>query len=203
MHPIDELFTAGLRVWGGDGVRVLRDGGMLAVASGRLAICDPFQLLYPDELSAIRIRPGSYRVRLALVRLFGAYEMAASRIDLSSKPVRAWKRTARVVGVDSASACFADTGAANSLVKAGDPLKTAERLFGDLHAARFSHRSIRLGARAPNVIGLHVCDDGGYSIWEGRGAQDELVSLCVPWSRTGLADNQRRRLLQRRRRSSA
>ena len=82
---IQEVFTPGLRVWGGDGVRVVRDLAELDVSGGTMVLGDP---LWLDTAPRLAVKPKAALVRLALVRMFGVHEVAGVRVDFGPGSVQ-------------------------------------------------------------------------------------------------------------------
>jgi hypothetical protein len=98
-------FTAGVRVWGGDGVRVVRHLGVLAVPSGALLLGDPLEL---PSAPRIPLAADTCTIRLALVRMFGVHEVSAVRADFGQGPVHRWRKRRKGCAIDSATASVAD-----------------------------------------------------------------------------------------------
>ena len=110
--PVDQVFTPGLRVWGGEGIRVVRDSGSLPTPSGALLLGDPLELATAPRLPS---GAGPIAVHLATVRMSGEHELAAVRVVLGPGEVRRWKKTRKVCATDSATACLCDAGLVEAL----------------------------------------------------------------------------------------
>lgn len=178
--PVDRVFTPGTRVWGGEGIRVVRDFGSLATPSGALLLGDPLELAAAPRLPAAA---GPIAVHLATVRMSGEHELAAVRVVLGPGEVRRWKKTRKGCAIDSATACLCDAGL-------GDALRDeAVRQRFTKRWERFATRSIaaQWARFEGQVVGLfHVCDDGRYPLWEGLDDGGNAVAVAVIWGRHGL-----------------
>ena len=183
MHPIDELFTAGLAAR--DGTRMVERIGALAITQG-LACCDVTRLA--DAQQSIEIASGTYPVHLALVDRGSEREVAAARIDLAAAESVTWRKSGRVCRIESALVCFAD-GAANEYLRAHQLESWISELAKPLCVRRLSTVGRTRLRGASDVIAYLVHDAGEYAIWEGR-LDQAVVALAVVFARTGLSIGQ-------------
>lgn len=200
-HPLDELFVTGLRVHGGDGRTFVHPIGEMDVPSGKLCICDPH---YMENAEPFQIKPGAYAVDVAGVRLFGVDEIAATRIHLTSQVVTHWRRTRRVIGIDSATVSISDSSVPETLARdrrfeerfleKSDTAATARRGVRKIALRLKIERNASSGEPASTVLVsafiVHVCDGGGYRVWEGLDSQENICALAIPWARNGLSADQ-------------
>lgn len=178
--PVDQVFTPGLRVWGGEGIRVVRDFGSLATPSGALLLGDPLELATAPRLPS---GAGPIAVHLATVRMSGEHELAAVRVVLGPGEVRRWKKTRKVCAIDSATACLCDAGLGEALRDEAVRRRFTKR-WERFAALSLSAQRASFGGQLVDLF--HVCDDGRYPLWEGLDEGGHVAAVAVIWSRHGL-----------------
>lgn len=170
-----------MRVWGGDGVRVVRDLGELAVPSGKLLVGDPLELPFAPR---IPVTAATCKISLALVRMFGIHEVAAVRADFGRGPVRRWRKQRKGCAIDSATACVADAGLLAGLQDEKQDERLTARWERFAAGSRTAQR-VRIADR--DVVLFQVHDDGCYAVWKGINEGGSAVAAVVLWRRSALS----------------
>ena len=185
---LDETFEPGtlFLLDGGEVTVELMAGGTLALPSGRLIVADPDPWLTEVAQFVDVVPPGTYPVRLSVVRFAddpGHARVAAAAVVVSDAPTVSWDNAWRTgedelllgdgeffgVGVDGGRVALVDASAA--AVHAD----TVEDHYDDLSG--LVHEVVKPGS---NLISVESgWGDGSYPVWAGRGADGRVTRFVV------------------------
>jgi hypothetical protein len=195
---LDVMFRPGARYTlpGGDAVVVeIAQVGRLRMPSGRLIVADPAWLDTKLEPFTTAIRPGAYRVTLAVIRFEKQpthQRVAAAKLVVRNEPVASWELALRpgedpmMLGdqelfgfaVDAGMACFLDAAVTTAMVRV---VTDAWEAFIEDHEVVGSQTAeVSDPESGANLIAFHSgWGDGYYPTWIGRTAEGEAACFVA------------------------